>query len=68
MKKSSLAAVAVLLIPFISLAHEGHGATEGFTITHYFVEPVHLLYTLAFGVASYFAISFYRKGKKEAGK
>ncbi|HEY1114888.1 MAG TPA: hypothetical protein VGE66_15065 [Chitinophagaceae bacterium] len=63
MKKMSLAAAAVLLIPFASLAHEGHGATEGFTITHYFVEPVHLLYTLAFFVASYFAISYYR-GKK----
>jgi hypothetical protein len=68
MKKLSLAAVAVLLIPFLSRAHEGHGATEGFTITHYFVEPVHLLYTLAFAVVSYFAISYYRKGRKEASK
>lgn len=68
MKKFSLASSAVLLLPFLSLAHEGHGATEGFTITHYFVEPVHLLYALAFGVASYVAISFYRKGKKETGK
>ena len=22
-------------------AHPGHGETEGFTITHYFTEPVH---------------------------
>lgn len=68
MKKFSLASAAVLMIPFLSLAHEGHGHTEGFTITHYFVEPVHLLYTLAFGVVSYVAISLYRKGKKVAGK
>lgn len=68
MKKFSLAAVAALLAPFISLAHEGHGSTEGFTIIHYFTEPVHLLYALAFGLVSYVAISYYRKGKKEAGK
>lgn len=68
MKRSSLAAAAILLFPFLGLAHEGHGATEGFTITHYFVEPVHLLYTLAFFVVSYFAISYYKTRKRRAEK
>ena len=68
MKRSSLAAAAILFFPFLSLAHEGHGVTEGFTITHYFVEPVHLLYTLAFFVMSYFAISYYKTRKRRAEK
>jgi hypothetical protein len=32
------------LLPFISNAHPGHGETEGFTITHYFTEPEHLVF------------------------
>jgi hypothetical protein len=28
------------------LAHPGHGETEGFTITHYFTEPVHAVVTV----------------------
>lgn len=34
------------LLPFISNAHPGHGETEGFTITHYFTEPQHLVFIL----------------------
>lgn len=34
------------LLPFISNAHPGHGETEGFTITHYFAEPEHLVFIL----------------------
>ena len=35
------ASVLFLLIPMFVTAHEGHGSTEGYTITHYVVEPVH---------------------------
>ncbi len=35
------ASVLFLLIPMLVTAHEGHGSTEGYTITHYMVEPVH---------------------------
>ena len=41
MKKILIA--ASLLVPFISFAHDGHGVTGGFTITHYFVEPQHAI-------------------------
>lgn len=34
------------LLPFISNAHPGHGETEGFTITHYFKEPQHIVFIL----------------------
>jgi uncharacterized membrane protein YhdT len=28
-------------MPMLGTAHEGHGSTEGFTVTHYWVEPEH---------------------------
>lgn len=38
-----LAAVAAIMAsPLYLAAHEGHGHTHGFTIKHYFTEPVHL--------------------------
>ena len=45
------------LLPFISFAHPGHGSTGGFTITHYFVEPQHLLTTV---VITYVLYLFYK--------
>ncbi|OYU94669.1 MAG: hypothetical protein CFE21_15440 [Bacteroidetes bacterium B1(2017)] len=43
MKKISTLVVSSVatLLPFLGMAHPGHGETEGFTITHYFVEPTH---------------------------
>ncbi len=43
--------------PLIASAHPGHGDTDGFTITHYFVEPDHAIITLAIaGVMTYLLI------------
>lgn len=44
MKKLSILFAAML--PFITMAHPGHGETEGFTIKHYMVEPEHVLLVL----------------------
>ena len=33
-------------LPLATLAHPGHGETGGFTITHYFTEPVHVIVSL----------------------
>lgn len=41
-----LAFVAMLASPLFLAAHEGHGHTHGFTIKHYFTEPVHLAVAL----------------------
>jgi fumarate reductase subunit C len=47
MKKLIVALVFfVLCMPLVSLAHPGHGETGGFTITHYFTEPVHVIVSL----------------------
>lgn len=58
MKKILIA--ASLLVPFISFAHDGHGATGGFTITHYFVEPQHAIYTWSFIVAGFILAKYLR--------
>ncbi|GAB2834434.1 hypothetical protein [Ferruginibacter profundus] len=47
MKKLIVALVFIVLcMPLISPAHPGHGETGGFTITHYFTEPVHVIVSL----------------------
>lgn len=33
-------------LPFAALAHPGHGGSDGWTITHYFVEPQHAITTV----------------------
>jgi len=63
MKKIILISLLASLIPFLGFAHEGHGHTHGFTITHYFVEPEHLL--LLIGVLAAGILFFGRHIKKE---
>jgi hypothetical protein len=47
----SILSLLVLFMPLISLAHPGHGETAGYSITHYFVEPVHVVISLSVLVA-----------------
>lgn len=61
MKKVLIA--AALLFPFISFAHDGHGTTSGFTITHYFVELPHAVFTWSFIVVGFILISYFRERK-----
>ena len=61
MKKILIA--ASMLVPFISFAHEGHGVTEGFTITHYFIEADHAIYTWSF-IAAGLILAKYLRGKR----
>lgn len=54
-----------LLAATSAFAHEGHGHTHGFTVTHYMVEPEHaLLFALMAGVAIYL-FSKYRKARSK---
>lgn len=66
MKKYLLSAAA--LISSVSVfAHEGHGHTHGYTIKHYFTEPVHALALLA-GVAAVVMLVSYFKNRQTAKK
>lgn len=47
---SRLLAAMLTFAPFVASAHPGHDHSEGaggFTITHYFTTPLHLITTLA---------------------
>ena len=48
MKKIALllSLVFIVVAPLLSFAHPGHGGTDGYTIIHYFVEPMHAFVTL----------------------
>lgn len=60
--KKIIATVAVLL-PLITLAHPGHGETEGYTIIHYFTEPQHALITL--GILAAVVVYIARERRKK---
>ncbi|MFZ4770139.1 MAG: hypothetical protein ACOYLO_08145 [Ferruginibacter sp.] len=49
MKK--IIAALCLLVPFAGMAHPGHGEIGGYTITHYFLEPMHAIITIGIVVA-----------------
>ncbi|MBK5270682.1 MAG: hypothetical protein JJE22_06680 [Bacteroidia bacterium] len=66
MKKFAFIVMIVLLLPVSLLAHPGHGGTDGFSITHYFVEPEHAITTVSFIVL--FAGVVYYRWKKAKSK
>ncbi len=53
----------VLCLPLITLAHPGHGETDGYTITHYFTEPVHAV--IAIGVLAAVVVFIRQMGKSK---
>jgi hypothetical protein len=67
MKKSIIAALSLFILctPLISIAHPGHGETDGYTIIHYFTEPMHavLTYGILLSAAAY--IYYNRRQKKQ---
>ncbi|HEX6914074.1 MAG TPA: hypothetical protein VF145_02455 [Chitinophagaceae bacterium] len=54
------------LVPFLAMAHEGHGETGGYTIIHYFTEPIHMFATAA--LIAFAAFGFFRWLRKEKNK
>lgn len=65
MKKLIAFFIASGLMPLIGFAHEGHGHTHGFTITHYIVEPDHALLTWVAISAAIVMIAANRKQSKQ---
>ncbi|MFN8244659.1 MAG: hypothetical protein U0X40_11450 [Ferruginibacter sp.] len=43
MRKIAVFLSLLATAPLSLFAHPGHGETDGFTITHYFVEPIHVV-------------------------
>lgn len=63
MKK--IIATAAVLMPLITMAHPGHGDTDGYTIIHYFTEPQHAIITFGILAAMAVYIAWERKRKSE---
>lgn len=59
--KKSLLSIAAVTASVSSFAHEGHGHTDGFTIQHYFTEPVHIISLLAGVVVLAVVIRYFKK-------
>jgi len=69
MKKIAFTLTLLLFIvtPLITLAHPGHGGTDGYTIIHYFVEPMHAVVTFGALIAA-FAYIRYTNRKNQQSK
>jgi hypothetical protein len=65
MKKiSSLLRTCIfILTPLAVMAHPGHGETEGFSIIHYFKEPVHATISVLLLAGIIFTVSYTRRKK-----
>ncbi len=57
----------LLVVPFFSWAHPGHGETDGYSIIHYFVEPMHAVVSYSALIVSFLYIRNMRK-KARANK
>lgn len=53
------------LLPLVTFAHPGHGSTEGFTIIHYMLEPVHLVPLM---IVSFAGCVLYKKHQQKKNK
>jgi hypothetical protein len=53
----------LIMVPFAGLAHPGHGETEGFSIIHYFTEPVHALVSVLLLAGIIYTVSYTRRKK-----
>ena len=54
--------IFIAFMPELLLAHPGHGGHEGgYTITHYFVEPMHAVVSIGCIVATIAFVAYTRK-------
>ena len=65
MKKlvSVISLFILIVMPFITMAHPGHGdhGDSGYTIIHYFTQPMHAVITLGSIVIVFAVLHFNRK-------
>jgi hypothetical protein len=59
--KKFLLSITAVTAALCSYAHEGHGHTHGYTIKHYFSEPVHVVFLLAVAGGIWLLVTCWRK-------
>ena len=64
----TIVALAALLIPIMSFAHPGHGSTDGFNLTHYFIESEHAVFTWTFVLIGVCLVSMYGVKKRNTDR
>jgi hypothetical protein len=64
MKSKFLLATAIL--PLFTLAHPGHGETDGFSIIHYFSEPMHAMVTVGAMVVLFAGYRYFRRKSQKS--
>jgi hypothetical protein len=55
----------ILSMPFIGTAHPGHGESGGFTITHYFTEPLHMIVSVSLLIAVVVYIRYLGRNRQQ---
>ncbi len=67
MKKSiAMLLTAFSSFPLIADAHPGHGEDGGYTIIHYFTQPVHAVLSLSVvALMAYIVVSIYKNSRKQ---
>ena len=62
---STVLMIFVAIMPELLFAHPGHGGHEGgYTIIHYFVEPMHAVVSIGCIVATLAFIAYKRKSEQ----
>ena len=57
--------IFIAFMPELLFAHPGHGGHEGgYTIIHYFIEPVHAIVNIGFIVTTIAFVAYKRKRSK----
>jgi hypothetical protein len=64
MKSKLLLATGIL--PLFALAHPGHGETDGFSIIHYFSEPMHAIVTVGAMVVLFAGYRYFRRKSQKS--
>ena len=66
MKKFLYSAFILLMLslPLTGWAHPGHGESDGFTLIHYFCEPLHVVASL--GIVATLFVYFIRWSRSKA--
>jgi hypothetical protein len=57
---------AATILPLFSLAHPGHGETDGFSIIHYFSEPMHAIVTVGAIVVMFAGYRYFRRKSQKS--
>ncbi len=57
-----------MVAPLATMAHPGHGETEGYTIIHYFTEPMHAVITLGSLLIVFAGLRYFRKKNADSQK